>query len=149
MQERAAEEGQITHWFDVLWCFTLPFCFDLTSQVKGGQTSFLREEPCLPADVLTSHSRIGDERQDSCADECSRGSAGRQKHTAGGGAPVAFYQKVRFTLNRQRIPPSSLQLLQVWSLIGSNVLPLGLKQLSNFLSWPLISGGATSFQHLQ
>lgn len=62
---------------------------------------------------------------------------------------MAFYPKVRFTLNRHRIPPFSLQLLQVWSLIGGNVLQLGLKQLSNFLSWPLISGGAMLFQHLQ
>lgn len=48
------EQGRIIHWFDVLWCFSLPFCFDLTGQVKGSQTSFGFLERCLLADVLTS-----------------------------------------------------------------------------------------------
>lgn len=131
------EQGRIIHWFDVLWCFSLPFCFDLTGQVKGSQTSFGFLERCLLADVLTSRSRTRDEWQDGCTDECSRGSAG-------GGAPVRFYQKVRFTLNRERFPTFALQLLlQVVSVTGGNVLHLGareslpgfvwLKQLSNFL----------------
>lgn len=60
------EQGRIIHWFDVLWCFSLPFCFDLTGQVKGSQTSFGFLERCLLADVLTSRSRTRDEWQDGC-----------------------------------------------------------------------------------